>query len=223
MKRKSLTILATLFIVAQAAWAQGTAMNEEALRTLVNESSIVKLGGDFTLTTGRLVIDGRTVTLDLNGHTLRRALGAADGEGQVIFVQNGAKLTITDSQTDGKITGGWAYVGGGIYVSEGCELTIKGGTITGNTATREGGGIYVAGSESNINMQGNPVVRDNTGDDLYLAKNQLINVTGAFTEGAYIGVNPEKKQRVFTSGYGTYNSTAPTSSSMEMQHPTESL
>ncbi len=209
MKRKSLTILATLFIVAQAAWAQGTAMNEEALRTLVNESSTVKLGGDFTLTAGRLVIDGRTVTLDLNGHTLRRALGDAAGDGQVIFVQNGAKLTITDSQTGGKITGGWAYVGGGIYVSEGCELTIKGGTITGNTATREGGGIYVAGSESNINMQGNPVVRDNTGDDLYLAKNQLINVTGAFTEGAYIGVNPEKKQRVFTSGYGTYNSTAP--------------
>ena len=119
MKRKSIAILATLLIVAQAAWAQGTAMNEEALRTLVNESSTVKLGGDFTLTAGRLVIDGRTVTLDLNGHTLRRALGDAAGDGQVIYVKNGGKLTITDSGTGGTITGGWANMGGGIYVSAG--------------------------------------------------------------------------------------------------------
>jgi len=72
MKRKSLTILATLLIVAQTAWAQCTAMNVGALYEAVRTSQTVKLGNDFTLDNGRLDINGTTVTLDLNGHTLTR-------------------------------------------------------------------------------------------------------------------------------------------------------
>ena len=63
MKRKSLTILATLLIVAQTAWAQCTAMNVGALYEAVRTSQTVKLGNDFTLDNGRLDIDGTTVTL----------------------------------------------------------------------------------------------------------------------------------------------------------------
>ena len=142
MKRKSLTILATLFIVAQTAWAQCTAMNVGALYEAVRTSQTVKLGNDFTLDNGRLDIDGTTVTLDLNGHTLTRPMAAADAGGQVIFVKNNGKLTITDSGTEGTITGGWSFQGGAIYVSTGCELTITGGTITGNRADQIAGGGY---------------------------------------------------------------------------------
>ena len=142
MKRKSIAILATLLIVAQAAWAQCTAMNVGALYDAVRTNQTVILNGDFTLDNGRLDIDGTTVTLDLNGHTLTRPMAAADAGGQVIFVKNNGKLTITDSGTEGTITGGWSFQGGAIYVSEGCELTIEGGTITGNRADQIAGGGY---------------------------------------------------------------------------------
>ena len=266
MMKKLFGILATLLMAAQCIWAQGTAMNEGALRTLVKDvQSWVKLGTDITLTNGRLDIDGKTITLDLNGHTLKRPMTAADAGGQVIAVMNGSKLTITDSSADnsGTITGGWSYQGSGIYVYDGCELTISGGTITGNradqiaeggygfgggvenhgTMTVEGGkitgntagqfgggiynaegatltisggtvsgnsaatggsGIYHEGFGGKLNMQGSPVVKDNTADDVRLAPGQLITVTGAFATGASIGV-AASVPGIFTTGYGTYN------------------
>ena len=266
MTKKYFGILATLLMAVQSIWAQGTAMNEGALRTLVKDvQSWVKLGTDITLTNGRLDIDGKTITLDLNGHTLKRPMTAADAGGQVIAVMNGSKLTITDSSgsNSGKITGGWAYQGSGIYVYEGCSLTISGGTIsgnradqisgggfgygggvenhgtmtitggniTGNTAGQFGGGIYNAegatltitggtvsgnsaatggsgiyheGFGGKLNMQGSPVVKDNTADDVRLAPGQLITVTGAFAMGASIGV-AASVPGAFTTGYSTYN------------------
>lgn len=267
MRTTNKLILSTLMltiIALQGAWAQGTAMTEDALRSLVNtDQQRVKLGTNITLTNGRLDIDGTTVTLDLNGHTLTRPMAAADAGGQVIFVKNNGKLTITDSGTEGTITGGWSFQGGAIYVSEGCELTIEGGTIsgnradqiagggygyggaienhgtltinggviTGNTAGQFGGGIYnaegatltltggtVSGNQAStggsgiyhegfggkLNMQGSPVVKDNTADDVRLAPGQLITVTGAFATGASIGV-AASVPGIFTTGYGTYN------------------
>ncbi len=83
MKTRTFSLLAALIMVAQGLWAQGTAMNVEALYEAVRTSQTVKLGGDFTLNNGRLNIDGTTVTLDLNGHTLTRPMTAADaGKGQ---------------------------------------------------------------------------------------------------------------------------------------------
>ena len=142
MKTKTLSILATLLIVAQTAWAQCHPLNVGALYEAVRTSQTVILDHDFTLSDGRLDIDGTTVTLDLNGHTLTRPMTAADAGGQVIFVKDNGKLTITDSGTGGKITGGWAYQGGGIYVAAGGELIITGGTITGNRADQIAGGGY---------------------------------------------------------------------------------
>ncbi len=139
-------LLALMAGAAQGAWAQITVMTEVALyETIrVSQSQTVKLGYDYTLSKGRLDFDNVTITLDLNGHTLTRPMTAADAGGQVIAVMNGGQLTITDSSADksGTITGGWAYQGGAIYVYEGCELTIEGGTITGNRADQISGGGY---------------------------------------------------------------------------------
>lgn len=353
MRTTNKLILSTLMltiIALQGAWAQGTAMTEDALRSLVNtDQQRVKLGTNITLTNGRLDINGTTVTLDLNGHTLTRPMTAADAGGQVIAVMNGGKLTITDSSgsNSGKITGGWSFQGAGIYVSEGCELTISGGTITGNRAdqiagggygygggienhgtltitggvitgntagqfgggihnegtltitggtianntagtyggaiysnstvsisgvtisgnsaqqgggavstegtltldgvtisgnsAQNGGGIYMFGTGTvqlkgnctitgntaqegggifhvsngagvagpTLKMQDKPVVENNAPNDVYLQSYQLITVTGAFSEETRIGVDTEIEQNVFTSGYGAYNTAAP--------------
>lgn len=140
--QKPLLFIVVLLVFGQMAWAQGTVDTESALRTAVQSNQTVTLGTDITLSNGRLNIDGTTVTLNLNGHKLTRPMTAADAGGQVIAIMNSGKLTITDSGTGGQITGGWAHQGGGIYVYEGCELTINGGTITGNRADQIAGGGY---------------------------------------------------------------------------------
>lgn len=108
----------------------------------------------------------------------------------------------------GVITGNTAeQYGGGIYVggrgseNEG-KLILTGGTINGNTAGKAGGGIYQA--KTTIELSGNPVVKNNTADDLYMSDYQLLTVTGAFTEGASIGIANAWKS--FTVGYATNNS-----------------
>ena len=266
-------LLAMMAGAAQGAWADSTVTTEADLRTAVQSNQAVTLGDDITLNSGRLDISG-TVTLDLNGHTLTRPMTAADDGGQVIAVAASGKLTIKDSGTGGKITGGWAYQGGGIYVYSGGELTLTGGTITGNRADLKegegikygygggvevqsggtltmtggtitgntaayGGGIYMDGANNTsyvmltmtggsitgntasiagggiyqwnctVNMQGSPVVKDNSSDDYFLGNYGLITVTGAFTSGANIGVSTERVQDNFTSGYKTYNSEDP--------------
>ena len=143
--KKLLFFLLVLTGMVQKAWADTTVTTEDALKNAVQTSQTVTLGQDITLTTtGRLDINGTTVTLDLNGHTLKRPMAAADAGGQVIAVKDGGKLTISDSSgnNSGKITGGWAYQGAGIYVYDGCSLTISGGTITGNRADQIAGGGY---------------------------------------------------------------------------------
>ncbi len=353
MKKATIAILAALLTVAQGLWAQTIVETETDLLNAVQNSQTVKLGKDITTASqgGRLGINnGVTVTLDLNGHMLKRQMTAADDGGQVIYIANGGKLTITDSGTGGKITGGWARQGGGIYVEAGGELTISGGTITGNrsdkiegegtnygyggaienhgtvtitggvitgntagqfgggihnegtlnitggsitdnTAGTYGGGIYsnstvsisgatisgntaesggggicceggtnlnnvtITGNSSNhygggiymfgigtvqmsnnctitgntaqegggifhvsngagvagptLKMQDKPVVENNAPNDVYLQSYQLITVTGAFSEETRIGVDTEIEQNVFTSGYGAYNTAAP--------------
>ena len=152
-------LLALMAGAAQSAWAQTSVTTADALYDAVTKNQTVTLGQDITLRTdGRLHIDGTTVTLDLNGHTLTRPMTAADAGGQVIAVMNGGKLTVTDSSgsNSGKITGGWSYQGSGIYVYEGCSLTISGGTITGNRSDQiEGEGTnygYGGGVENHGTM-----------------------------------------------------------------------
>jgi len=347
-----LTAILTL-CSATKSLAQYTFTNEEDLRAAVNNSGLtgtIVLDNDIELT-NRLNVgydadlgsDLNHVTIDLNGHTLRRLMDAADDGGQVISVFGGWTLTIKDSSGDnsGKITGGWSYQGGAIYVYPDAQLTIEGGTITGNRAdtkgggygygggvenhgtmtitggkitgntagqfgggihnegtltitggtitdntagtyggaiysnstvsisgatlsgntaqsgggaictegtltldgvtisgnsAQNGGGIYMFGTgtvqlkgESSITgntaqagggifqvtngnaegptlkMQDKPVVQDNTTDNVHLQSYQLITVTGAFSEGARIGVSTEVEQSAFTAGYSTYN------------------
>ena len=181
--KKYFGILATLFMAAQSLWAETTVTTADALYSAVTNNQTVTLGTDITLTNGRLDISGTTVTLDLNGHTLTRSLEAADEYGQVIFLQNGGKLTIKDSSSSnsGKITGGWAKMGGGILVSSGCELTMTGGTITGNTAAELGGGIH---NEGTLTMTGGTIA-DNTagtyGGAIY--SNSTVSISSATLSG----------------------------------------
>ena len=280
--KKMIFLLVLLCVVVQGAWAQTKVANEDELRAAVQTNNAeIQLTQDIALSDYPDIDNGLTVTLDLNGHTLSRSLYAADIDGHVIWIRKGGTLTIKDSSGDnsGKLTGGWAYNGGGINVStnstlyfqggtitgckgavtggaicnkgtchfeggviddcwgqdcggihnfdEDCTLTISGGeikncssygggggvvnygtatisggTFTGNQANLYGGGVFSYGS---FNMSGNPVITGNatlnsSKENLYLDNNAVINVAGAFTEGASVGVTPYNISNVLTSG-----------------------
>ena len=109
-----------------------------------------------------LQVQGK-VTLDLNGFTLDRNRSSAHVYGSAIYVKRGATLTIADTSEarTGTITGGFAEMGGGIW-NEG-NLTINGGTITGNhanSARGAGGGIFNNGEKY---MNGGTVSNNSAG------------------------------------------------------------
>ncbi|MBO6108800.1 MAG: hypothetical protein J6P16_05285, partial [Eubacterium sp.] len=130
-------------------------MTWTVLQTLLDQGGTVTLIDDVTAGEGdsALVIpENKTVTLDLNGHTIDRGLKdkTAIEDGNVITVLG--NLTLTDSSTEksGKLTGGnTTGNGGGVYVAQNGTFTMEGGKIDHCTATGEnsdGGGVYNYGA-----------------------------------------------------------------------------
>ncbi len=189
----------------------------EAAFASVTDDATVKMLADAvttdTLTVPR--IDGKTLTLDLNGCMLK--YNNADERNPAITVDG--NFTLIDSNVDttkkhsipdpdnagetievigGLVTGGTGYYifdhgehsyGGGVYVTDGSTFTMTGGTISGNTADY-GGGVY--SSDYHFNVSGAPVIIGNKSKlDGNTKENNVaarINVIGDLTEGAKIGV-----------------------------------
>ena len=93
---------------------------------------------------------GKTIALNLNGHTIDRNLKSSKANGYAIVV-NGT-LTLQDSVGTGTITGGYDSEVGGVSVYGG-TFTMEGGSISGN----HGAGVYVLRSGSNFTMKGGKI------------------------------------------------------------------
>ena len=130
---------------------------------LQNGSSVIKLTGDIGTYGRKLVIAaGKTVTLDLNGHTIDRG-GDFAQDGCAIHVLG--DLTVQDSSEDhtGSITGGNSnWYGGGVFV-DGGSFTLEGGSICNNTAAGAGSGVFV-GAGSSFTLSGGSII-NNPGSD----------------------------------------------------------
>ena len=133
----------------------GLDMNKEAgeitgwaaLQAAVNNGGVIKLTTDVTAaaTDEALTVPaGKTVVIDLNGHTLNRALTTPTDNGSVII--NNGTLAIMDNAGNGKITGGNTITIGGAVLNNGA-FTLYGGEITGNKAFDAGGGVYSTADE----------------------------------------------------------------------------
>lgn len=175
-----LSVFGAMPAVSQAAdlttWAGLNAALSNA-----KEGSLIQLEQDLTAEGSDTPITlkaGLQATLDLNGFTLNRSLQKAQGTGQVIVIEKGAKLTVKDSSgtNAGKITGGWAtYNGSGVYVYG--ELVLDGGTVTGNHCGDKGAGIFLNGGTATMNggvIENN--VSDNMGGGIYCGENTRINI-----------------------------------------------
>ena len=111
------------------------------LQAALNAGGMIKLTHDITALANAEALEvpaNTTVMLDLNGHTIDRALASAVANGSVI-VNNGV-LAIMDETGNGKIKGGYNTGNGGGIVNNG-TFTLYGGKITGNHAA-QGAGVY---------------------------------------------------------------------------------
>ena len=125
------------------------------------------------------------VKLCLNGETITGVAGRC-----AIEVEKGYSLEITDCQDstgkithkpgdsgtginvmskltlwNGIITGNSMSYGGGVQVGPGSTFIMNGGTITGNNASTDGGGVYLYPESSSFTMNGGEITGNNAGTD----------------------------------------------------------
>ena len=184
---------------------------QETIDNSETPGAVVTLEKDVTAGTndaGIVVPSGKAVILNMNGHTLDRALdhGTAKANGYVIKVEEGSALNITD----GTIRGGNNNGNGGGICNLG-ELHLAKVTITGNYASK-GAGIYSAYSGS-TGITGNPMltvdndvqINGNSNDNVYLTQDNYftiyklpatasIGVTAAGGAGTVIAVRGEQAE-----------------------------
>lgn len=109
--------------------------------TYTNNVCKIRLAADTVMTGSVTVNSGKSLTIDLNGHTLTAAANS-----KAFYIQGGA-LTIEDSGSTGAIQGSGTVngFGGAILMSSDDStnaLTLTGGTIRGFTA-KYGAGVYM--------------------------------------------------------------------------------
>ena len=157
---------------------------------------MLKLDRDWKASDKDVVLtipEGKSIIIDLAGHTIDRNRTSQDKNGHVFQVENGRTLVIKDSSDDGKgtIKGGWANNGGAINLSAGAECTIKGGNISGNKADN-GGGIFVhAGAK--FEMSGGSIKSNNaiSGGGIFMENGTSDPATVELTGGKISGNNAE--------------------------------
>ena len=140
--RKSLSIFLSLCmmlsIMSTPVTVSATSTDTwQSLQTAINAGGTVTLDDDVTALAGDATLTvpaDMTVTLNLNGHTIDRALSSPADSGSIIIVKGTLTICDTSSSHDGTITGGnTTGTGGGIWVRGG-TVTLESGAITGNNA-----------------------------------------------------------------------------------------
>ena len=168
------------------------------LKTSTEESS---LDGDVKIKYP-IQINGN-VTICLNGKTIE----SSAKDQPVVEVTSGSTLTLTDCKGNaGKVKHTSDGSGSGVKVENGGTFNMYGGTITDNTATKGGGGVYVSGGT--FTMKGNASVTSNRATD----QNNGIGggvyvVDGTFTMNDNASVSGNNATST-DGGVGVYTSTS---------------
>ena len=177
------TLFATLVLLVfpmgvwgQTEWTEVSTV--EALQNIFTNGGNARLGADITKENYAFeVAAGKTVQLDLAGHTLKINHGI-NYHSNVITIPSGGTLTIEDSSVGnaGKITGGNWPRGKGAGISNSGTLTINGGTITGNEAPIDNNTSGYGGA---IHNAPNATLTINGGD---ITGNSAHNAGGIYNE-----------------------------------------
>ena len=215
MKRRLLPMMMTLVLVcALPIWAAfvtsgdvtnplvstagATLPDLQAKIDAAADNATITLDSDTTITE-TLVITGKTLTLDLNGHVLEMT-----GDVSVLKVSDRATLTITDSRPQnphtgsyeglpagGVITGGKGTdaggsvhsVGGAVFLENGTTLNLEGGTLTGNSSR---GSVFINGAT--LVMSGGTITGETFGVHNNVGTFTMTGgrITGCSDRGVYV-------------------------------------
>lgn len=125
-------------------------------------------GAEFTMTKGE--ISGNTCkngTIYQTGGTMTLAGGSITGNtctesGGGVYQNGGSSLLLgnTNASQDVIISGNKAVNGAGWYINDG-NCLMRGGNITGNKATKRGGGVYQTGGNSSMTVNGASITANN--------------------------------------------------------------
>ena len=166
-----LTVLTTT-----GAWAQTTTSvsTETELKNAITNGANIQLTENIQLS-NYLNINGKTVTIDLNGHKLSRNLSSHNSGGHVIYANGGCNLTLVSSVDGGSIEGGKANNGGAIHIPHGNTVTATNITFRNNSAADHAGAIWNNGTFTATNC----TFENNTASDVGAIYNSV--------EGEYAG------------------------------------
>ena len=164
-----------------------------------NTASVTKKndgGGGVLLNSGTFEMTGGSITgNDVTGH--------ANSVGGGVHINGG-----TFTMTNGTISDNSAINGGGVTVFKGTEgessFALSGGSITGNTVTEIGGGIYVLPGTT-FHLSGASAISGNTAgsadSNIYLSSS-TITLSDTLSNTTPYGVSMASPD-VFTSGWGS--------------------
>ena len=176
--------------------------------TINNNYSVTDAGG-VTVVGGAMNIYGGTISnntaknygggiwTNINGFiisgnsVIENNTAGVDGGGLCYYSSSSYNMTISESA---RISGNTATrYGGGIYFESKGALVMNGGSITGNTATGNGGGVHFNGNTFIIsgNIDISGNKKESADNNVYLPTKKYINITGALTGSNPIGVTTE--------------------------------
>ena len=121
--------------------AYGVTISGDAI---IRNNTTSNSGGGICMNSGSLDVKSGTIS----GNTATSSGGGIYFSAQTLEISGG---TIGGTSDSDKNT---AKNGGGVFVANYSELNMKDGTISGNTASGDGGGVYVTGSTSTFTMTG---------------------------------------------------------------------
>ena len=136
-------------------------------------------GQTITLTSGELALT-RDITIDgdVDGDHKADITISGNNNSRVFDISDSASTTITAGLQSLVITGGKADNGGGIYVGQNDALTLIDSTVSDNTATTRGGGIFGTPSGATAITVVNSTIADNSS----------AGQGGGIAAGAYVAI-----------------------------------
>ncbi len=167
---------------------------------------------DITTSTYISIPSGKSLILDLNGHTIDRGLLAPTTNGFVFYITG--KLVIRDSSgnNSGKITGGYdtqsgtAGNAGALYLVSGSNVVLEGGTISENRCTLSSssgrypaGAVYAHGG-STFSMTGG-VIKNNEATGNYAVGGVFVDQSAGSTFD-FLGGTIENNEATGTNSHG---------------------
>ena len=186
----------------------------------------IKLSTSINISQWTPVVTKEGTVLDLAGHTIT----ISSDDGIAVGTDNEkntiGSLTITDSSSDqtGKIVADNNGSHTGITVYPKATVTLEKGTITGfgtgvvlldkdATFNMTGGTIAdchcgVDQGTGTINISGSPIIKkkeEKNAIGIFIPIGKVINITGALTDKANIGVTLGNTTGIFTKDFGIYN------------------